>query len=400
MMLWTDKHRPAGADGLAGQKDAVSAVRKFLHGWKRGDGLIIHGPPGTGKTLLVTLLAKERGDFLLHVDASDTLSAKNVTGILGEAGRQRTLFHKGRIILIDEVDSLSGVADRGAAGSILKVIESSSSPVIICANDVSDPRLKELRKACAKVRMDKVERKELESYLSAIAVAEGVRVEKGVLSSLARWADGDVRSAVLDLQMLSVGGKPVSEERFTSIGFRERGKVLQDVLSCIIRSKSIKANRAAIRNSDADPDDLFLWLESNIFAASSDPAFIAGAYDALSVADVFRGRVARQQNWRFKAYMSDIMAGVSSLSAQDLQKPETYRFPDRIALLAASRFRRAAIAPLVDRIGTELHCSEREALLAYVPFLRLMARGGPRAAEALGLSPEEAGALRGAEREY
>ncbi|MFH0956411.1 MAG: AAA family ATPase, partial [Candidatus Aenigmatarchaeota archaeon] len=312
MMLWTDKYRPKDAEGIAGQAEAVFQSRKFLKDWKRGRGLILHGPPGTGKTLLASLLAAERGDFLLHVDASDTLTGRNVEEMLGEASMQKTLFYGGKIILIDEVDSLSGTADRGASGSILKIVEQSRFPVIICANDVADPRLKDLRKVCAKVRMDKVDKKDIAAYLSAIASKEGIAADDGVLSSIARWADGDVRSAVLDFQMISLGRKKVTEDDFLSLGFRERRKALDDVLSCILRSSSMKANRMTLRNSDADPDDVFIWLESNLFLSSANMDFLSEAYGKLAVADVFRGRVMRQQNWRFKAYMSDVMAGISS----------------------------------------------------------------------------------------
>jgi replication factor C large subunit len=393
MMLWTDKHRPKDAEGIAGQGEAVSQARKFLREWKRGRGLILYGPPGTGKTLLASLLAAERGDFLLHVDASDTLSGKNVEEMLGQASIQKTLFYHGKIILIDEVDSLSGTADRGAAGSILKIIEQSRFPVIICANDVADSRLKDIRKVCSKVRMDKVDKKDIASYLSAIASKEGISAGEGVLSSIARWADGDVRSAILDFQMIALGRKEVTDDDFLSLGFRERRKALDDVLSCIIRSQSMKANRLTLRNSDADPDDVFIWLESNILLTSHSAEFLAEAYGNLAVADVFRARVMRQQNWRFKAYMSDVMAGIAPLSPEKLSVPEQYRFPDRIGLLAAGRFRKAAIAPLLERVSEELHCSRRDANVDYIPLLALLAAQGKDAAEQLGLSEEDREAL-------
>lgn len=43
---------------------------------------------------------------------------------------------------------------------------------------------------------------------------------------------------------------------------------------------------------------IFLWIEENIPYEYKGEE-LARAYDALSIADVFRGRIHRQQHWRF-----------------------------------------------------------------------------------------------------
>lgn len=393
MQLWTDKYRPGKPEEMAGQKEAIAEVQRFLQAWKPGTGLILFGPPGTGKTLIVELLAKERGDFLVQMDASDTRTAKEIEGTLSEATKQQTLFHKGKLVLMDEVDSMSGRSDRGGAGSIAKIIQESKFPVIICVNDIQNPKLKALKKVCKKVKMDKVQRQDISTFLKKIAQKEGIKVSDEVLDGLARWSDGDVRSTILDFQMISLGTKEVSEEHFTSIGFRERKKELEDVLMGIMRTPSINANRKAIRGCDTDPDEIFLWMESNIYKTTTDRRFIADAYEKLSRADIFRGRVRKQQNWRFKAYMIDIMSGIAALRESEFIKPETIRTPDRIILLARTRFKRMVMGPIIQKVAEHTHCSTRAANSEYMPFLMLMAKKG-YVPEELELAPEEVDALR------
>ncbi len=394
MRLWTESHRPGSVKDMAGQKKAVDDVRAFLSSWKQGTGLIIHGPTGTGKTILVEMLAKERGDFLVQLDASEKLTGKNIEDMLSVASKQRTLFHKGKLILLDEVDCLSGRSDRGASGGIVKIISESKFPVVICVNDIKEPKLKPIKKVCKAVRFDKVERQDMISFMKKVAKAEGLDVTDDVLLNLARWSDGDMRSALLDMQMLSLGGKNVDEEKFLSLGFRERKKGMEDVIMGLMRTPSLKANRMAMWNADADSDDLFLWFESNLFRTTDDPEFIADAYDKLSRADIFRGIVSRQQNWRFKAYMSDIVAGVASLRKGDFIKPAQIRTPDRIIMLSQARFRNAGIEPVVAKIGKKYHCSLKAARSEYLPYLRFMAGRGLGVPDELDLTDEEAEALK------
>ncbi|UCD02752.1 MAG: replication factor C large subunit [Candidatus Aenigmatarchaeota archaeon] len=393
MQLWTDKHKPETTEDMAGQDQPLFEAKRFLKSWKPGTGLIFFGPPGTGKTIMAEMLAKERGDFLVHMDASDTRSASEIEGTLSEATKQQTLFHKGKIILMDEVDSMSGRSDRGGAGSIAKIIAESKFPVIVCVNDIKDPKLRQIKKVSRRVKFGPVDRHDIAKFLRRIAKKERIKVGDEVLNGLARWSDGDVRSAVLDFQMLSLGKKEIDEESFTSIGFRERRKELEDVLMGLMRTPSISANRNAIRNADTDPDDLFLWLESNIYRTSSDPGFIADAYDHLSIADIYRGRVMSQQNWRFKAYMIDIMSGIASLRKGEFIKPETIRTPDRIIMLARTRFKRMVMEPVVRKLAEHTHCSMRTANFDYMPFLMFLAKKG-FVPEELELTPEELDALK------
>ncbi|MBN1896922.1 MAG: replication factor C large subunit [Candidatus Aenigmarchaeota archaeon] len=392
--LWTEKYRPVKTEEIAGQQAAVSQVNDFLRSWRPGTGMILFGAPGTGKTLLVGLIAEERGDFLLQMDASDKRTARDVEGTLSEASRQQTLFHKGKIILMDEVDSMSGRSDRGGAGSIVKIIRESKFPVFICVNDIKKPKLREIKKVCKRVKMDRLSRSDMKDFLRKISDKEGLDVDDEVLNGLARWSDGDVRSVLLDLQMLSLDGKKITEEKLLSLGFRERKKELEDVVVGLMRNKSINANRASVRAADVDPDELFLWLESNIYKTSADKKFIADAYEKLSKADMFRGLVHKQQNWRFKSYMIDVMSGIASLRDSEFIKPEMLRTPDRIVILGRTRFRRMLMEPIVQKIAEKTHSSMRAVNFEYMPYMMFFASKGLISPEEFDFSVEEMDALK------
>jgi replication factor C large subunit len=77
-------------------------------------------------------------------------------------------------------------------------------------------------------------------------------------------------------------------------------------------------------------DDIFLWIEENL-PLEYKGAELARALDALSLADVFRGRIQRQRHWRFMVYeyflLGPAIAGVKEYNRAGWT---SYRKPSRI----------------------------------------------------------------------
>ena len=61
------------------------------------------------------------------------------------ASKQRSLFASSKIILVDEVDGLSGDSDRGGLQEIERTIEETSFPIILTASNPWDYKFNSLR---------------------------------------------------------------------------------------------------------------------------------------------------------------------------------------------------------------------------------------------------------------
>ena len=350
-------------------------VLAFMDSWRPGQAALLHGPPGVGKTLLVETLAAERGMSLLRVDASDSRNASQIDGMLSSASRSRDLFGSGRIILIDEVDGISG-RERGAVNSIVKIIRNSRFPVFAIANDPWKNKLSPLRGACKMIRFSKIMAPSIEKKLRDISRAEGVSAGEDVIRNLARFVQGDLRSAISDLQIVSHGRKTLTGDDLSVLGYREREGNIFSALPAIFHSRRIAATRKVLFEMDKDPDEVFWWIESNVHQE-----IVAGklpeAYGLLSRADIMRSRVHVQQNWRFKAFMTDLMSGISVVKG-DTHRPPGYRpyqQPTRIIMMGRSRARRAMMKSLNSRIGGFTHASQRTVVRDYIPYLRIMMEG-------------------------
>lgn len=371
MDLWVDKYKPESLSGLIGQSKAIGEVMEFMREWKPGKAILMHGPAGVGKTLAVELLARERKYHLLQLNASDARSAKEIEGFFWNASQSRTLFHGGKLMLIDEVDGISP-QDRGAVTSIIRIIKTSRFPVFLIANDPWKSKLMPLRGYCRLVRFSRIHPASIEKRLKEICREEGIGAEDSALKSLARWSHGDLRSAVSDLQIAAYGKKTLKDSDLKTLGYRERESSIFDILPTIFHSRSISASRNAIHSTDKDPDEVFLWIETNLPNELRTPDNMRAGYDVLSRADIFRNLVMKQQNWRFRAFMIDLVSGLSLFRSDEKHAFSPYQSPQRIAMLGRSRERREVMGSLCSRLGRFTHSSSRTVKRDYLPYLRII----------------------------
>jgi len=370
MELWTEKYKPKTVKEIVGQNAAVMEIAGWLNSWKPGKALLLTGPPGSGKNVIAELMAKERGWLLNQINASDERNSEAIERNLYEASKNLPLFHKSKIILIDEADGMSS-GDRGGIQAVVKIIKDSRFPVMLTSNEAYNPKLQPLRSYCKVVKLSKIDYRSIERRLREICEKEEIAIEGDVLKNLARWSSGDLRSAITDLQMMSEGKKEIKAEDLESLGFRERETNIFSVLPTVFRSKNINAARKAIQGCDKDPDEIFWWIENNVYQEFADPESLANAFEILSKADLFRQKVAEQQNWRFRMHMIDMLAGIS-LAGESSHAYIQYRPPDRFIALARLRGRKAEMGQIYAKLSSYTHSPEKIVKNYYLPYLRMI----------------------------
>lgn len=371
-ILWTDKYKPEKISDIAGQGKALKQIQEWFDSWKNGKALLLSGGPGTGKTLSIEVLSKESGWLLSRMNASDSRTSDDIRDVIGESSSIRPLFHKKKIILIDEVDGISST-ERGATRTLIDIVRKSSFPVVFIANDPWIPKLRTLRNYCTHVKFGKVGTPSIEKFLREILEKESVEYEGLVLKNLARWSNGDIRSAIIDLQSVAEGESKIDEDSLLSLGFRERGTDMFSIMPAIFRSGKINAVKKMIWEADKDADTVFWWIENNIPIEFSKAYDIRRSYDILSKADIFRNYVSQKQNWRFKAYMVDMMSGVS-VGRKEEPKHGWVRYepPQKIIMMAARKKDRAEVKEIYEKIGNHTHLSNTMIRSSLLPYLKMI----------------------------
>jgi len=365
--LFTDKYFPTTFEEFIGNVEIVERAIEWAKTWKedkRQKPLFLYGNPGVGKTALAFLIAKEMGWQLFEMNASDLRDKESIEKIAGAATSNSSLFGGKRLILLDEVDGLQS-QDRGGAGAINSIIKEANNPVIITANDAYDKKLVSLRTTTEMLEFKKINYLSIAKHLRVIAAKESIEFDDEAVKELAKNCGGDMRSALLDLQSLS---PKVTMDNVKALSFRERKEKVFPIMGKIFKGKSISDIRSAVDSADISTDMLSLWVEENI-PRQFDSADAARAFDVLSRADVFNGRIMNRQHWGFLKYsifLSTVGVGLSKTKEYHSFIPMA--FPSILSSLSSSSPKREMRKRIAAKIGEKMHCSRKQAL-ADLPFL-------------------------------
>ncbi|NYZ79308.1 replication factor C large subunit [Candidatus Micrarchaeota archaeon] len=376
-MLWVDKYRPKNLEQFVGNSDLVEEVKRWAMDWERnkaGKPILLSGSPGVGKSALAYALAGSMGWPVVEMNASDLRDEDSVRRIVGEASSSNTLFGGRRLVLIDEVDGLQR-ADRGGSKAIIELVKNAAQPVILTANDVWKPSLATLRSYCNMQPMRKVTSRTIAALLRRIAEKENVKIPDEVLTNIANNSSGDLRSAINDVQALGEGGVGAAE----IVGRRDREQNIFESVREVLKANSYEEARNVLWGVD-DRDMFVKWIEENIPLEYEKPEEIERAFERLSRADVFEGRIIRRQHWGFMRYANDLAtAGVALAKDEPYHKWVKYQFPRIISALGRSRGERAMSRAVGLKIGRRCHVSSKDAVELFLPLVKLVCKEGKNA---------------------
>ncbi|HLP79378.1 MAG TPA: replication factor C large subunit [Acidobacteriota bacterium] len=384
---------PTSSLQIIGRDAEVKRIKDFVqnYGSQRKKALLLYGPCGSGKTSVVHAIAKELNFELLEVNASDTRGKDAILEIVAPAVKQKSFFYDGKIILLDEIDGTSGTADRGGVGELVKIIEESTVPIILTANDTELDKLKPLLKISEALAYDKLANAFVEKILLRLCAQHGIEAEADAISAIARFSDGDVRAAINDLQVLS-SNRPIKKEHIKLLSERARTDSIEQALTVVFKTMDASIARGAFETVDEDIDEQMLWLDYNVAHEYTNPMDLARAYGALSKADVYLSRIRRNQEWHLMVYAGALMtAGVALAKDAPYKNALTYKRTSRLLKIWQINMSNAKRKVIAHKISVATHCSNKAAF-GQIDYYKVMCKDKSFAtslATALDLSEDE-----------
>lgn len=394
---WTEKYRPQTLSAVVGHNKPVEELkawaRSWMHGIPENRAVVLYGRAGIGKTTTAHALAREMGWEVIELNASDQRTADIIEKVAGSASRMGTLEGSGikRLIIMDEADNIHGTADRGGERAITELIKKTSQPIILIANELYDMSAG-LRTACKPVQFNSVMSRSMIPALKRIIETEGIKCGLGVLEKIAENANGDLRSAINDLQAIAQGKTSIQiEDRIT--GDRDSKENIFKVLAKIFKGTNIREAHDATFNLDENPDDLIQWMDENLPLEYTAPNDLAEGYRYLGRASVFLGRVKRRQNYNMWRYAGVLMtAGIMVARSHRYGGFVRYQPPSLWRKLGQTKGMRQVRDSTARKIGTHCHVSMSFTRSQLLPFFRLLLNDdeyAPGIAALLRFEPEE-----------
>ncbi|KAK0260022.1 Subunit of heteropentameric Replication factor C (RF-C) [Friedmanniomyces endolithicus] len=243
---WHCLSRPKSLDDITAQDHTVTILRRTLQSANLPH-MLFYGPPGTGKTSTVLALAKQLyGPDLyktrvLELNASDERGISIVrekvkdfarmqlsnppSGAAGVEYRKKYPCPPYKIIVLDEADSMT----QDAQSALRRTMETYSKITRFClicnyVTRIIDP----LASRCSKSRFKSLDEGNAGKRLEDIARLEHIKLEDGVVDTLLRCSEGDLRKAITFLQSAARLVGAVQAPPPADAKKRKRGRVEDD----------------------------------------------------------------------------------------------------------------------------------------------------------------------------
>ncbi len=361
MKNFVEKYKPRSSLEIPQQLDQLKKIIE------RKQHALIYGQTGTCKTISIHTIAKELDYEIVEVNASDFRTKDQIESIIGSASKQQSLFQKEKILIIDEVDCLSGMEDRGGAIAIVNVLKTSKFPIILTANDPYNDKIKEVKKLVTLIEFKPISELNIFKIIKTICEKENIKFSEEALKNITTNCNGDIRAAINDLQ-----SNIENNELMINKETREYETNIMQVLNKIFKTKDINSNRI-LENAEIDLDEYLLWLDENLPIEYKDQDDLLKSYELLAKADVFKGRIHKWQHWRFMHYQSLLTSsGISIIKSKINQSFSNYKRSMRPLRIWQFNMKNSKKKTIADKLASYTHTSKREILRNFEVYKKII----------------------------
>jgi replication factor C subunit 1 len=299
LQLWADKYKPVKLAHIIGHKEQIKELSEWLRSWpSKGAAVLITGPPGIGKTTVAQLIAKEFGIAVTEYNASDTRSANKIKEVLATDSHRM----KRDLVIMDEVDGMSG-SDRGGIAALAAIIRSGKIPPLICiANDRGSLRLKPLINCCLDIKFSRPVKTTIAKELINVVQKEGLGLTESDLVEMCEKSGNDIRSLLNSLQLAVAGNTSDKDQILRQDMFSATQKLFNE------RHKLSLADAEQLVFVDYSMIPLMVQ-EAYIASAKSDLDAVVKAAELISFGDCIHHRIQREQAWHLlPAYVANTVS--------------------------------------------------------------------------------------------
>lgn len=385
-MSWTEKYIPKSTDEILADNVIVSKIRNWAEAWKSGKPvkkcLLLYGNPGTGKTSTALAVASEYGWDVMELNASDTRNETKIMETAGNGSGYETFTESGeylessqgkfKLILLDEVDNISGKEDRGGYKAVRALIKKTSHPIIMTANDYYAfyKNFPDIRKYAELIEYRPVGKLQLRRVISRLCENEGINISPRAMEILLEKNSGDIRALLNDIEIISMGKKNIDADDVIVSDRDNKIKIFR-ALAAVFKTTKKENLMHIFDEIDEDPSYFISWIDENIPLEYDSPKELKDAYGWLSVSDIFFGRIRKRQQYSLLPYaLETSVFGVNSARRAYTKKFVKYSPPKYIKDMSTSKSSRSMRKSMVKKMMIHMHTSREVIEEDVIPFLK------------------------------
>ena len=189
------------------------------------------------------------------------------------------------------------------------------------------------------------------------------------MEHIAQNSKGDVRSAINDLQSLSEENHVLTLQDTMGLSSRNKDISMDETLRGYFSAKSVDEASNLLFRSSVDYDELLMSVSDNLPKRYTNPDELAAAYNLVSQADMYRGRVGTE-NWHLLKYFFNDLSQAAAVAPQSYKPFELITPPIRIITLFWTKGKRSMLDAICGKIGAQCHVSHSKAKQEFVPYIK------------------------------
>lgn len=394
-----EKYRAKKVSDIIGQDTAIQDVKIFLKTFPRKRAIILNGPVGSGKTSIALTITKEMGLELFELNASDLRNRSSLEMVLKPVTAQKSLFNKGKIILMDEADGIT-TNDRGGLPELVNLINKTKFPIIITSNNIWQKKFNLLRQKCSIINIKELKPTSLMTIAKKVLSEEKIDFDDEIIKKIINNSKGDARALLNDIQSLLTLNQAtlasdketevaLSQAKITEISEREKEVDIFNLIKKLFKNPTNSETIRIFDDTKMDMSEISLWIEENIPLEYSGRGLYR-AYESLSKSDIFKGRIYRQQYWRFLVYQNFFLtAGISYASKLKSSRFTKYQKPSRILKIWLSNQKNAVKKSIIMKYAKVSHISKKKVRKDYHLLPLILSQIDERTARKMDLEEKE-----------
>ena len=340
--------------------------------------VLLEGPPGIGKTSIVFALANDLNMEVIETNASDTRTRASLEKRLKETTKSRGIMDfitesKEKIILIDEVDGIYGVQDRGAVPTIIDLVQNTQFPIIMCSNEYKTS-LQPLYNKIRRFEVHSLPKREVLKIAHKILKKENItQLKEEDLELIINKNNGDLRGVINDIQGISQGKVEGDIKEFILSLRRDSLEEIFTLIRDLFKVSSLRDARNLTDKSDVDYNFLYKWVNENLPTFIKTNRELVNAYENLSLADKIFGRIRITQYWGLLPYFFDLFAGGVALSRKETPEAKGFRRVDFPRYTTGSYFSITGTQKeLIEKLNKKYKISQIDFIQNLLPFLKIL----------------------------
>lgn len=340
--------------------------------------VLLEGPPGIGKTSIVYALANDFNMDVIETNASDTRTRNALEIKLKETTKSRGIMDfitesKEKLILIDEIDGIYGVQDRGAIPTVINLIQNTQFPIIMCSNEYKS-NLQPLYNKIKRYEVHSLAKKEVIKIVQNVLKKEKITTLKNEdLELIIDKNNGDLRGVINDIQGIGQGKLEGDVRKLILSLHRDNLEEIFTLIRDLFKVSSLREARNLTDKSDVDYNFLYKWINENLLTFLKSNKELSNAFENLSIADEIFGRIRTTQYWGLLPYFFDLFAGGVALSRKETPISKGFQRVIFPRYASGTYFSLTNVEKeFVEKIKRRYEISQIDFIQDFLPFLKIL----------------------------